>query len=112
MRTDTLEPETVEHLLNVMSNALNGRFFRDRDLFLEVLDDQLTAVRCPSLHRINAAFIVLTPKGDELRITSTTNLGAITEAIGRGVAVYTPEQFLELVTELNHAPAREPDMTP
>jgi hypothetical protein len=85
-----LPPAQVDDLIESMTQNLGAQYFRDKDLFMAVLDDQFETARQPRSF-LYGPYIKLTwvPSGD-LRITSCAGMED-------GETCYAIDQLNELV---------------
>lgn len=85
-----LPREQIDALVDSMAQDLGAKFFRDKELFMAVLDDRFEAARQPCSF-LYGPFIQLVwvPSGD-LRITTC-------DAMVGGETCYAVDQFQELV---------------
>lgn len=83
----------IENLLDCLEHDLGGRFFRTRELFLEVLHDRGTDASKP-LSFLPGPFLRVTSMSNEtLRITSVDHVPA-------GDSVYAPDQVFDAFSVL------------
>ena len=106
-----LDPDQLDELIEAMTEKLGGKFFRDKDLFMAVLNDRTKAAQEPRSF-LYGPYIMLTrvPSGD-LRITTCDGM------VG-GEACYAIDQFQKLVdsglagTQLGYESPSSLDLSP
>lgn len=95
-----LPAETVNALLDEVEQVLDGQYFRDRQLFLDVLADQVQAAQQPRNFLYGPYLKVVAKDGGVLRITSG-------DVVHGGETVYAYDQICHLLRE-RQTHAQEP----
>lgn len=88
-----LDSAQVNWLMDTMESALDGKYFRTKELLSDVLADQIAETRMP-LAWLNGPFLAMKIiKGDVRRITSE-------QEVPGGCTVYAFDQIVDFVNEL------------
>lgn len=85
-----LPQDQIHALLDGMETLLGGEFFRDRELLLEVLQDQVAAAANPRAFLYGPYLALVTTRAGAKRITTMNEIG-----IDSGMTVYAADQVFE-----------------
>ncbi|MDF8362049.1 MULTISPECIES: hypothetical protein [Achromobacter] len=88
--------EQVHALLDGLETLLGGSFFRDRELLLEVLKDQVAAAANPRAFLYGPYVALVTTQAGVKRITSMNEIGT-----DSGMVVYAADQVIERFAQIN-----------
>jgi hypothetical protein len=87
--------EQIHALMDGMENLLGGSFFRDRELLLDVLQDQVAAAAIPRAFLYGPYLALVTTSAGTKRITTMNEIGN-----DSGMVVYAADQVFERFAQI------------